>query len=81
MDTKYPHKVSSWIHSIQKKQRILCEVSQTDAAYDEPSGSELRAELLPSTCLGPELVEGSRVVNRPIYVSSGVGALSDKIVV
>jgi hypothetical protein len=38
MDTKYPHKVSRWIHSIQKKQRILCEVSQIDAVCDEPLG-------------------------------------------
>ncbi|MBL7174531.1 MAG: hypothetical protein ISS66_01780 [Desulfobacteraceae bacterium] len=44
-------------------------------ACDEPFGSEplgieleaemLRAELLPSTCSGPELVEGSRIMPRP----------------
>jgi hypothetical protein len=43
-------------------------------ACNEPFGSEtcrraqvesLRAELLPSTCSGPELVEGSRVVIFP----------------
>ncbi len=39
------------------------------SACDESFGSEpfdeLRAELLPSTCSGPELAEGSRVVTRP----------------